>query len=775
MVRPRRRLTRHLVVTLALVCVGTTISAAENSRPLKGQRLGDALRQLQAQGLRIVFSSEVVTADMRVTSEPRATKPRDVLDEILTPHGLEAEAGPGAVLEIVRAPTATRPASKNPQSAKPSRGPAKAAGEPVYSERVMVRAATADGRNRGVGSEMILTRLDLQDVGGVLADDPVRAVQSLPRVAASDDYRSEFSVRGSPYRHVGVVVDGVATPWLQHAAYGRRDAGSVAMVQTEVVEEATLQAGAYPQRYGDRLGAELGLTLRQGSRTGTHFGASLSGTTAALLGEGPLGASARGSWLVAARQSLLEWPVQRRHIVDGTAFGFTDVHAKVVYDARPGHQLSVSVLAGRSGIDGGDDQPPATLADGENRAGFVNLAWRASVSPRLVITQQAHLVAHQFQNTYESGQDATGGSNGEVSYRAHAVQTLFGGVLETGAQIQRQRSVRQLPVDDGMTSDRSLRFLPAYDRLSGTAWIRSGYLNFQWAPSPRLAITPGLRLAHSTAVPQRPISRWVLGQWSFRSNWVMNASTAVSHQLPEIDLVAGRAGSSDLGAERAAHAEIGIAHRMARSVRWQASIFVRNERDVLRLPTLAPPPDPHAGRGVDGRPANALMGSSRGVELVLERRAEAGISGWIAYAYGRSRYTDVQRGETFWGDFDQRHAVNVSARYALSERASVTGTFRGGTNFPIPGYLMETNGELVAGSERNAVRLPGYARLDLRVRRTFDYGRSRLTAFIEVLNVLNRQNVGVADGFVRADTGEAVGFTEPLLPRLLSAGLRIEF
>jgi hypothetical protein len=142
-----------------------------------------------------------------------------------------------------------------------------------------------------VGSEVQLARAELERLQNVVADDALRVAQSLPRVAAADDFRSEFSVRASPYRLVGLVVDGVATSWLQHALYGRGETESLAMLSTEVVESATLQAGAYPQRYGDRLGAELALTLREGSRRATEFRGSLGGTSAGLLAEGPIGRS----------------------------------------------------------------------------------------------------------------------------------------------------------------------------------------------------------------------------------------------------------------------------------------------------------------------------------------------------------------------------------------------------------------------------------------------------------------------------------------------------
>jgi hypothetical protein len=220
---------------------------------------------------------------------------------------------------------------------------------------------------------------------------------------------------------------------------------------------------------------------------------------------------------------------------------------------------------------------------------------------------------------------------------------------------------------------------------------------------------------------------------------------------------------SGLVPERAVHNDLGLAHRLGRGFRWQAGLFDRRERDVLRAPQPGAPV------------TNGLAGHARGVELLLERRCATGLSGWAAYSYGLSRQTDVERNEEFWSDFDQRHAVNLSARYAFSNRAMASVTFRSGSNFPLPGYFTERDGRLYVGEVRNAIRLPLYARLDVRAQKTFTRGTRRFTIFGEVLNVLDRTNIGSAQGFYRPGSGEAVGFTEALFPRLPSAGLRIDF
>jgi len=68
-----------------------------------GRPLGDVLRELQATGLNIVFSSEIVRPAMKILTEPKAVQPRMILDEILRPHGLQVRSGPGGALLVVPA------------------------------------------------------------------------------------------------------------------------------------------------------------------------------------------------------------------------------------------------------------------------------------------------------------------------------------------------------------------------------------------------------------------------------------------------------------------------------------------------------------------------------------------------------------------------------------------------------------------------------------------------------------------------------------------------
>ena len=836
------------VLTLAVLLFVEAAPALAQRRfdVYEGRPLMEALRALQAEGVPLVFSSKIVTPDMRVDSVPRATTARAILDELLDPHDLKAVTGPGGVIQVVRAsgapPGSQRPPRDRAAGAVRGRVVDAATGVPLpavlvqlvsarrsartdqagrfhladvesrvdtlrvstdgyaletreigdpagktvaltvglarlrvtYRERLTVMPGRSHPWEPSAGRGSSLDRRDFREMRGVLTNDPLRAVQTLPGVAATDDFRAEFSVRGSPYRHLGVVVDGVATPWLRHTAPGRGDMGSLSMFGGDLLETATLHVGAHPQRHGNILGAHLGLTLREGSRDTTRLRGALGGTNAAITAEGPVGTSGRGSWLASARQSYLDWPIRRGGEQSGTVFGFADGLAKLVYDASPTQQASVSVLGGRSAVDERDerdDRPPHALGDGTNRSVVVNVSWRSTLGAGTLLSQRAYLVDHQFLNETETGQAAGRGRHRQVSYRADLFRTLSGGVLEVGGQVQRFRTFRQSSSSLELDANRPSR---SPGRLVGSSWLRSGYVHFAWAPAPQLTVSPGVRVSDSTLVPRPAVLPWILGEWSLASAWTVKAGAGVSHQFPEFEAARGESGLAPLQPERATHVDLGIERRFGESVRWQATLFAREERDVL----LEWPPYPRPVRRVliepvgPGRQMNVLSGSTRGVELLLERRSSTGLSGWVAYSFGKARYTDATDGETFWGDFDQRHAITLSGLYRFTEKSLLAVILRSGSNFPIPGYLGARDDGLFVAERRNETRLPAYVRLDVRVSRSFTYAGRRMSVFAEILNVLN---LGTANGVVRPETGEAVGFTRAMLPRLPSAGLVVEF
>jgi hypothetical protein len=214
------------------------------------------------------------------------------------------------------------------------------------------------------------------------------------------------------------------------------------------------------------------------------------------------------------------------------------------------------------------------------------------------------------------------------------------------------------------------------------------------------------------------------------------------------------------------------------SARVQVTLYHRQEQDVLRRPDDELKLD-ERGRLVPANPdefvRNALEGDARGVEFLLQRRANRGLAGWASYSYGVTRYVDRTTGERFDGDYDQRHTFNAYGLYRLTNRLSLAGKLRIGSNTPAVGYWTARDGGFFVAATRNTLRVPVYSRLDVRVSRTFNWERRRLTLFVEVLNALGRENVRFESPNVNVRTQQAFGLFSSMIPRVPSAGVLIEF
>jgi outer membrane receptor for ferrienterochelin and colicin len=291
------------------------------------------------------------------------------------------------------------------------------------------------------------------------------------------------------------------------------------------------------------------------------------------------------------------------------------------------------------------------------------------------------------------------------------------------------------------------------------------------------SITPGIRVDHWSLVGRTTASPWIQTLWPLNRALTVRAGVGVHHQEPDFALVLGARGTPGLKPERAYHADVGIEGRITGAARWQMTVYNREDRDLFRLPgselrvvngTLVFPP-------LTTRYANALDGYARGIEWLVQRQSPNGFSGWASYALGYARYQDVTTGETFWGDYDQRHTVNLFGTYRMSDRLSLSARFRYGSNFPTVGYYDARGGTYFAGTERNTLRVPAYSRVDVRANRTFTWDRKRLTLFVEAINVANRSNARAALPGVNRQTFVVTGLYEAMVPLIPAVGILLEF
>ncbi len=643
-----------------------------------------------------------------------------------------------------------------------------AEGTGTYSEDVEVTASTAR-REPGVASQITIGSADIEELRSTLTEDPMRAVQTLAGVGGSDDYRSDFSIRAAPFDHLGVTLDGIPSSLLVHTVRQVTDSGSLAMINSDILDGASVLFGSYPQRYGNRTGSQVDFRMREGSRARRQLRVAVSAIAASAVAEGPIGRARRGSWLVTARQSYIDWLIHRLDPETTGTFGFIDTQAKAVYDLTPRHSLTATLVAGRSKWDEGrDDAGPNSLGVGLNRTVLSGVTLRSSVGRAAVVTQQAYGVFNRFRNLAPTALPLTVGSERDLSYRATAVVPgPRGSTIESGVHLQwLGASLDEYRYFDGQ-------------RVSGGGKARRGrqgaYLATRLQPHRALTISPGIRVDHFGTSDQTLVSPWIQAELGLPGRFLVAGGGGLYRQSPDLFQAANPFGEA-VTAERARHLDLGVGQEIG-SWRWQATVFDRDEDDMLFFEN----DEARLIRGFPSGPSgpplwlNALDGTVRGVELTLARRAPKGISGWIGYAFADSAYTHRITGETWPSDVEQRHSLTMYGAYRVSDRTSLSARFRAATNVPLVGYYRRLGDVVAIGDERNRLRLSDYVRLDLRGSRTFDVRHGRLTLFVEVLNATGRRNQRALERPFFDRFGVVPEPTEDLLPIVPSAGLRIEF
>src|SRR3954469_15930080 len=648
-------------------------------------------------------------------------------------------------------------------------------GTGTYTETVTVAADPFRRADPGVAAQQVLGSADIQNLRGVLADDPLRAVQVLPGVSAADDLRSEFSVRGSPFTHLNMTVEGFSTPYLLHTVRAVEDqssSGSVAMINSDILQDVTLLNGGYAEPYGDRTGAEVDFRLREGSRERRQARVAVSGTSASVVGEGPLGGSKRGSWLVSARQSYLQLLVERVFDEsDGFNFGFSDTQGKLVFDLSSSQRVEFTVLAGHSKLEERrEDLDSQDLFTGRNGSVIGIGSWRLT-RRRGVFTARVLSSFNEFSNRTLDDVKLDDGHDKEVAGRLE-------GSVALARHVQAESGIEADVVDEMRFRQRFNGALGRYRTINdfhGRATRSGGYTQLRVSAGP-VTLIPGGRVDHWTLTDETTASPWVQAEWQLPHSMFIRGGTGVYRQFPDFEQVIGSFGLPGGGAQRADQYDLGFEQRIGASLRWQVTIFDREESGFFRRPLAETRlVNGRVVRGVTtARYENAVEGFARGVELLVQRRSTR-VSGWLAYSYGRTHRTDDQTHESYWSDLDQRHAINLYLSFRVSDRTNVSAKIRSGTNVPAPGYYTQQGNDYLVSSARNTLRLPTYSRVDLRANRTFNWSRKRLTLFAEVINLLNRDNVRFNPPSVNSSTGRVSNLFESLIPIIPSAGILVEF
>ena len=157
-----------------------------------------------------------------------------------------------------------------------------------HSDRITVTAEPFAPVRTEDPVEQTISNTELKNLSGVILDDPIRAIQSMPGVAADNDLYAQFTLRGAAPADVGIFVNGALLPTPYRGIIDDRgDALSFSLLSNTFVDSMTLLSDNFPSQYGDFTGSILDVQTREGGTERTSYRADVSMLAASFTAEGP--------------------------------------------------------------------------------------------------------------------------------------------------------------------------------------------------------------------------------------------------------------------------------------------------------------------------------------------------------------------------------------------------------------------------------------------------------------------------------------------------------
>jgi hypothetical protein len=593
----------------------------------------------------------------------------------------------------------------------------------------------------------LIVREELVDIFGVQNDDPApasiplrpqqvfavagavdnvfRALQTLPGVAATEEFGSRLAVRGGTPDQNLTVMDGVEI----HNPY--RLFGLTSAFNPETVEKFELSAGAFSAKYGDRLSSILVVENRDGRKdAGIKGSTALSITDGNVLVEGPWRNRDKGSWVLSARRTYYDLVAER--LTDQDLPGFQDVQFRQTFEASPTTKLTLFGIRSREGGKArieGDDSDYGAFATAARNDVF-GLRTRRFFGTKLSST--IALAHYEFAQTlavdaqFEDGSRRSNGRRNETQINIDFNQTTATRDLsfrndwslaasstslwEAGLEFHRLRTgatydikgERNLAEANG-SSVRGGSALPAFydEKIPSNRW--GAYVQNRINAGAHLSIEGGLRLSRSSLtrnVMLEPRASMVVRRGEtlrFRAALGAHSQSPGIEKLLQSDYFLDFT-SVRLRSERSRHATIGVEKDFSGlSVRAEAyykgfrSLIVgslETDAELAARVSLYDFPktlqgDIQRGRLITTSPENSGAGRSRGVELVATRPRGDGsgrLSGWASYSLGKA--TKEVYDLTMPFEYDRRHALSVVGQVKASRKVEVGFTLRAASGFP---------------------------------------------------------------------------------------------
>lgn len=651
----------------------------------------------------------------------------------------------------------------------------------IYLERVDFTSDAIVVNAKKEEPETISSSISSDEIKKVpgTAGDALRAMQSMPGIAALSDFSSRISVQGGGPDDNLYLLDNIPWPFPFH--FG----GILSTINTDILSSVDLNEAGFDTRWGDCMGAVLDAHTRPGNKTRLSGEADISMLDSQLLLEGPLGLG-DASFTIAGRRSYLDIFLSRMSF-DGIVLipYFWDLSGTVDFSLGPANHFHVMAL-------GDDDRLllkiPQSITDTAGLTGSFNMDngafttginWVNTSIQGIVSTLTPYFYQTGIHDNFSDGSMGINtltnvyGIKEELSWKAGELLCLQHEIVVGGqAQVINESAI----LDFFENYSQSTGFSDFEGTTINTNGLdRAVFLEDRIKIGNSIIFTPGARYDKNDQVGRDTVTPRLQIQWQYDESTICRAAWGYYSQFPEGFELNKEFGDPGLEPEVAEHFAASVEKKLSSQITGRVDAYYKTYTDLIL--------ESHGSITIskNGYSANTAtynnngFGIARGVEFFLQADYGERFFGWISYALSKSDRLDPFTGVWSLYQYDQTNILSLVASYKFTPAWGIGAKLHYNTGplfESLLGKYQDSSGNWhgIFSSTYNE-RLADYMRLDLRTDYTFKFEGWNLYVYLEIINFFNSpnpQSIGYNDDYTETRTIDN-------LPRIPYIGMGAEF
>lgn len=596
--------------------------------------------------------------------------------------------------------------------------------------------------------------------------DLMKTLQMLPGINSGSEGTSSLYVRGGSHDQNLIIIDDVPLYYVNHLA------GFVSVFNTDALNSVNISKSEFPAQYGGRLSSVIDIRMKDGSNDKINISGMAGIISTKIYVDGPA-IKDKATFMISARRMMLDLltrPFTALAFGPSTGYSFYDVNTKFQYRFSEKNTFHCSFY-------NGDDDFSVTDRDEYNGFQKTHIQWGSNVFS----TRWNHVWTQKlFSNMTLSATRFRFGMSGEYrdsidNATERSLTEFYSGIRDymAGVSMEYFKSDKNHLLFGGNLIFHQFKpgatqytivshNAPAVDSLFGSKKLSAFDINVYAEDKftiGKVILKPGLRFNrymvdstnYNSIEPRISISGKIRSVTLFAScaklgqnvHLLSTSGTGIPYDL-------WLPSTSNTCPSNAVHFTTGFNTALIRQqYPFSFQMYYKTMDNLIMYKEGASIANSASGWEqiieTDGR------GKSYGAEWMIEKNTGK-LNGWISYTLSKTdrQFENINGGKAFPFVYDNRHIINISAVYHLSETITLSATwiFKSGNAITLATakYFYDSDTSMIFPNQIhyysgvNDFRMRSYHRLDVGASFMKKKKWGARTWTVSIYNLYNRQN-----------------------------------